>query len=135
MSMNGKVEKFQLGKYAFNVECEDNHLAYFSVTEVPELNKSRILMWRRGLGFKARIVIYDSRSNYERVKPLEPGVFPDADVLRLLRESPEMFQHIPRIQLIGMDPEVLPQDVIAQLKMQLVEIFENRDRATTELKT
>ncbi len=124
--MKEKIEQFRLKNYTINVDHEDERITCFSITEEPEPNKTRTLMWKCGTGFNTCIGKYDPRANYDIVKPIDPAEFPDADVVRLLREHPEIFQQIPRAQLIGMSPEVLPQHLIMQLKAQLVTILEQK---------
>lgn len=76
--MSERIRQVRLGNYVINVAHEEDRVTYFSVSDDPEPKQS---MWKRGEGFDARVVIRDSRSDLEIVKPLSPEEFPPADLL------------------------------------------------------
>jgi len=113
--MDKKIGQVRLENYVIDVVHEEDRVTFFSVSDDPEPNKSRLLTWKRGAGFGARVVIRDSISDHEIVKPLSPEEFPLENVLRLIREHPEIWQGNVFTRLIGMEPEPLPCDLAAQL--------------------
>lgn len=85
--MNEKVEQARLGTYGITV-FHDDGITFFSITEDSEPNRTRMLMWKRAVGFEARVVIRDSNSDLEFTKPFDVSEFPDRELLRLLRDRP-----------------------------------------------
>lgn len=100
MQMNDKVEQTRLGPYAIDVFYDDA-VTYFSIVERSQPGRSRMLMWKRNVGFRTNVVVSDPLSDLEVAKPLEPSEFPDEELLRLLREHPDALSRNLVAQLIA----------------------------------
>ena len=98
--MNEKVEQAGVGSYGITV-FHDNGITFFSIMESSEPNRTRMLMWKQDVGFEASIVVRDPNSDLEFTRPLDASEFPASELLRLLRDHPEILPSKIAAELAG----------------------------------
>ena len=85
--MDEAPQQFAIGRYRIIVICNSNLVVYFSASERQENNRTRLLTWKQGSGFKSRLISEDPNSDLETVRTIGAEEFAIAQLQRLLEET------------------------------------------------